>query len=675
MAEDKEPLQLKALIVAPESDDRGPLEEFLTQNGFGVFCRDSRLRSFQLLTITQVDVIIVADDVADAKSIEFCRDFRGEPSFQAVPLLIIGEDNDQGAACIEAFEAGADDFIDTPFIPNVLLARIKRLLKKKAKTGARSSLSVQISGGELPGILTFLEAETKTGRLNIKSDDKTAVIHLKEGRLANGKATNCNGLDAIVEVLCWPASHVTFEEAEIDEKEIKFSMETTGTIMNCVFEVDEFAEAKSAMPDQNAMLVPGDNKLPPDVQELQKKVFEMAVTGNSIDTITHDPNLSERHATMALHRLFEGGHLTATNPPFHDYTNRCYDQYKKSGSFFESRLTEVSTVLSTVKFPLPQLPLKLTLSSDDWMTPAPKILIAGDNPDHVSMLLRSLVDIATVLNNRKPPTRTVHKGIKVTRLNLDERLILDVLTLPPVFSKHVLGTLDECLIDCCGTILLGSAQTTKAIQKNMRILRQLRQRFHGVYCCVAPQVANQHEKYEFRIDCENCGYTLSVDMAQQGAMGECPICNKTLTIPDPLDHLAHKLSLPDDVPAVQIQPVSHRHCRDLLVFLIGSIVKACNPPEQVQATIEAAQQQVPPASEVRERATPSQRDEYIAALPTQADETLPNSLDVLDPVDSIPATETTKSPADDSLDAIIDTDDEAFDIDEFIAKVQGLNKG
>jgi DNA-binding response OmpR family regulator len=671
MAEDKEP-QLKALIVAPESGDRGPLEEFLAQNGFKVFCRDSRLRSFQLLTITQVDVIIVAGDVADAKAIDFCRDFRSDAGFQTVPLLIIDEDNDTGSVCVEAFEAGADDFIDAPFIPNVLMARIKRFLRKKAKTGVSSSLSVQISGGELPGVLTFLEAETKTGRLSIKSNDKTAVIYLKEGRLANGKAPNCEGLDAIVEALCWPTSHVTFEESEIGEEEVKFSMETTGTIMNCVFEVDEFAEAKGAMPDQNAMLVPGDNKLPPDVQELQKKVFEMAVTGNSIDTITHDPGLSERRATMALHWLFEGGHLIATNPPFHDYTNRCYDQYKKSGGFFESRLTEISKVLSNVKFPLPELPPKLTLSSIDWMTPAPKVLITGDNPDHVSILIRSLADIATVLNNRKPPTRTVHKGIKVTRLYLDERLILDVLALPPAFSKHVLGALDECLIDCCGTIILGSSQTGKAIRNNMRTLRQLRQRFQGVYCCVAPQVANRHEKYEFRMDCENCGYTLSVDMAQQGAMGECPICNKTLTIPDSLDHLAHKLNLPDDVPIVQVQPVSHKHCRDLLVFLIGSIVKACNPPEQAQAEAEFAQpQMLPAASEVRERATPSQRDEYIAALPTQADETLPNNLDALG---TVLATETTKNPAADPLDAIIDTDDDEFDIDDFIAKVQGISK-
>ena len=375
---------------------------------------------------------------------------------------------------------------------------------------------------------------------------------------------------------------------------------------------------------------------------------------------------------MALHRLFEDGHLKATNPPFHDYTNRCYDQYKKSGGVLASRLTEVNEALSNVKFPLPELPPKLTLSSVDWMTPAPKILITGDDPDHVSILVRSLADIATVLSNRKPPTHTAHKGVKVTRLYVDERLILDLLVLPPVFGKHVLGALDECLIDCCGTIILGSAQTGKAIRENMLILRQLRQRFQGVYCCIAPQVANRHEKYEFRMDCENCGYMLSVDMAQQGAMGECPICNETLTIPDSLDHLAHKLSLPDDVPIVQVQPASHKHCRDLLVFMIGSIVKACNPPEQAPAEVEAAQPQAGPASEVRERATPSQREEYIAALPTQADETLPNNLDVLD---TILATETTKSPTADPLDAIIDTDEEEFDIDDFIAKVQGVSKG
>ena len=108
------------------------------------------------------------------------------------------------------------------------------------------------------------------------------------------------------------------------------------------------------------------------------------------------------------------------------------------------------------------------------------------------------------------------------------------------------------------------------------------------------------------------------------------------------------------------------------MFLIGSIVKACNPPEQAQAEAEVAQpEMLPAASEVRERATPSQRDEYIAALPTQADETLPNNLDALG---TVLATETTKNPAADPLDAIIDTEDDEFDIDDFIAKVQGISK-
>lgn len=670
----------KAVIIAPDGEDRASLQAFLTENGFEVFCRDSRLRSFQLLTITQIDVVILAGNVKDAKIVELCTDIRNDAGFQNLPVLVVDGDDDNGSMCVKTLEAGADDFIDVPFVPAVMLARIKRFFKKRTKAGPVSSLSVHVSGGELPGVLAFLEAESKTGKLNVKSSGKTAVIFIHEGRLANGQAPQCKGLDAIVEVLCWPTCHVTFEDTELAEEEIKFSMETTGTIMNCVFEVDEFREAQAALPDNNAMLVPG-KKIPADIDETEKRIYQLAISGYAVDSLTHDAELSERRVTMALHRLFKNGHLRASNPPFFEYVKQCYSQYEKSGSFFETRLAETSRILSNLNFPLPELPPKLALSAVDWVTPAPKVLITGDNPEHVAIMVRALADISTVLNDRKPPTKTIHKGVTLTRLYFDERAILDIMTLPPIYSPNVLNALSDYVQDACGVIVLGSSQTQKATRGNVRIVRQLRQHFNGVFYFVVPQVANRQNKYEFPMDCDNCGYSLSVDMAQQGSMGECPICNETLTIPDSLDHLAHKLSLPDDVPIVQIQPVSHKHCRDLMVFMIGSIIGACNPPEATMEEIEAERSQVLEVSEVRERAAPSKR-EFIAAEPEHqrartADQTSnTGDLDQLDAIlttgsqDGIPAAEN----VDDPLDEILNAGEEDFDIDDFIAKVQGVKK-
>ncbi len=707
----------KVLFVSADAENRYGINTLLQKNEFEAYCRDSRKRSFQLLTITQMDLVVVGLELEDSAGLDFVREFRNDHNFQNTALVVVGEDGDNGVTCIEALEAGADDFVQCPFVAGVFLARINRYLRKKTKAGTISSLSVEGTSGELPGILSFLEAEIKTGKLTVKSGEKTAVIYLQEGRLSNGTAPHSEGLDAITEALSWPTSHVTFEECDLKDDEVKFSFETTKTIMNCVVEIDEFREAGKELPPGDVLLLPGAKSPTDDMNADMKRIHNLAVNGFSITELVSGQLFSERRATMFLKELIDEGFITVSDPPFHKFEKRCYKQYKKSRKFFETRLTEIKTILSELEFPLPALPQKLSLGTIDWVTPAPKIIVVGDRSEHIKMLKDSLSLVSTVKMQAKPPFRRLHKGSSVTRLYFGKRSLLDLQVLPPNFDESIIESLSEYLMDACGVILIASAQNRKATQNNLRIIRHLRQRFTGIYYMVVPQVQSQAGVYEFRMDCDNCGYSLSVDMELAGSMGECPICNEALTIPDSLDHLAHTLKLPDDVPIVQIQPDAENHCRDLLIFMIDSILTSCQTAEDSKTVVaENLTLQVLSTTEVRERIGKAKSGIHASldesgtldsdgGKPAAGPNPLPaprldtgnvpahekssvtkSSADLIAQLDEIldsqsesddgapAAAASTEDAMADAIDEIIQSRGEIFDIDQFINKVRHLNR-
>lgn len=60
---------------------------------------------------------------------EVCREIRRDPELDDVPILILsarGEETDR----VAGLELGADDYLDKPFAPRILVARARRLLRR-----------------------------------------------------------------------------------------------------------------------------------------------------------------------------------------------------------------------------------------------------------------------------------------------------------------------------------------------------------------------------------------------------------------------------------------------------------------------------------------------------------------------------------------------------------------
>lgn len=695
MSSDKK--EHSVLFVAREPEEKHALRELLAKNGYEVYCRDSKVRAFQLLTIYQIDLVIVDLTLLDATGLEFCQEYREESSFSGLPIIMIGEDDEEGRACVAALEAGAEDFIEVPFIPKVCLSRIARHVKKRAGASAsvKTSLSVNVTADELPGILQFLEAELKTGRLEVKSGSNAGSICLREGRMTNAAAPFCEGVDAVTEILSWESVKIVFNESELEEDDLQLDEQITGIVMNSLVDVDEFHEVQKCLPSEDETFLPGGKKLPEEMAPGQVNTYEWAINGHSIEDLLRGQQASERKTTMWLHELIENGYLKVSDPPFHNYVERCHEQYQST--FFENRLLGLRKVLAEMDFAVSSPVGYIPIGGTDWLSPAPRLIVTGDSVDHVALFVQTMCRLYLDRKKARPPTQKHIRGADTTRLDFDDNNMIDIQQLPPILDKVVLRSVDDYLTDACAVIMIASAQDQKTTRANMRLLRQLRQRFGGVYFLIVPRVPSDAEKKNmFKINCEHCGYKLAVNMDDAGLVGECPICNKDIKIPDCIEHLGDSLNIPSEVPIMQFDVEEPPLCRDLLLRITDTVLTASRsaedlrsaspkrktkkPPESRPAIAEEEAEKTPEQEEASERAkaltlhsTPRGRPgadgEAPPPLPPDQMDTqklrVPTKQDLLDQ-----ANETDAIPAHFDVEEILSTGDDDFDIDDFINKVR-----
>src|SRR5438874_71173 len=114
----------KAVLVAePEPSTRGFLERHLADDGFDVLGAAACDEALELAGRARPDLVLLGDTAA----LEECRSWNPE-----VPLIVIGGPDADAVDRVRAFERGADDFLDRPFLYDELLARIRAVLRRTA---------------------------------------------------------------------------------------------------------------------------------------------------------------------------------------------------------------------------------------------------------------------------------------------------------------------------------------------------------------------------------------------------------------------------------------------------------------------------------------------------------------------------------------------------------------
>jgi len=118
---------MKLLIVEDEKDFAISLAHSLMRNGYTVDIAYNAAQAIELVTINEYDLMILDLNLPDTDGIEVCRFVRKEiPALLILILTARGRLKD----IVSGLDNGADDYLAKPFHLQVILARIRALLRR-----------------------------------------------------------------------------------------------------------------------------------------------------------------------------------------------------------------------------------------------------------------------------------------------------------------------------------------------------------------------------------------------------------------------------------------------------------------------------------------------------------------------------------------------------------------
>ncbi len=132
------------LVVDDEEDIRELVELNLTREGYKVLTCETGEQALVLTRSKTPDLIVLDLMLPGIDGLEVCRRIKADSVTQQLPVVMLtakGEESD----IVAGLELGADDYVTKPFGGKVLVARIRRLLRKALDRGDEKSL-VKVHG-------------------------------------------------------------------------------------------------------------------------------------------------------------------------------------------------------------------------------------------------------------------------------------------------------------------------------------------------------------------------------------------------------------------------------------------------------------------------------------------------------------------------------------------------
>jgi len=121
---------VKILLVDDEPDILEFISYNLTKEGFDVYTSSNGKEAIKLAKQERPQLIILDVMMPDLDGIETCRVIRETPELKGVIVAFLTARNEDYSQ-IAGFDAGADDYINKPIKPRVLVSRVKALLRRQ----------------------------------------------------------------------------------------------------------------------------------------------------------------------------------------------------------------------------------------------------------------------------------------------------------------------------------------------------------------------------------------------------------------------------------------------------------------------------------------------------------------------------------------------------------------
>ena len=132
--------KIHILLVDDEASLREPLADYLIKQGYKVQQASDASVARSLLNAYDFDILLLDIMMPGEDGLSLCRYVTDKTE---IPVIFISAKTEETERII-GLELGADDYITKPFSPRELVARIKVILRRAEKSGARQ---IATSGG------------------------------------------------------------------------------------------------------------------------------------------------------------------------------------------------------------------------------------------------------------------------------------------------------------------------------------------------------------------------------------------------------------------------------------------------------------------------------------------------------------------------------------------------
>ncbi|MBN1360876.1 MAG: response regulator [Sedimentisphaerales bacterium] len=130
------------LVVDDEEDIRELVQLNLSREGYKTLPCETGEEALDQARSRRPDAIVLDLMLPGMDGLEVCKRLKNDPKTQQIPLIMLTAKGEE-ADIVAGLEVGADDYVTKPFSGKVLVARVRRLLRRRPE-GADARAVVRI---------------------------------------------------------------------------------------------------------------------------------------------------------------------------------------------------------------------------------------------------------------------------------------------------------------------------------------------------------------------------------------------------------------------------------------------------------------------------------------------------------------------------------------------------
>ncbi len=170
------------LVVDDEQDIVDLISYNLSKEGFKVLTASNGLDAVQTATEQKPDLVILDIMMPGMDGFEVCRSLREHPDTKPISIMFLTAKSGE-IDQILGLELGADDYVQKPISPRVLIARVKTILRRGAENVRTETIAA-------PEILRVGALEINRQNYTVRVDGKEVFFPKKEFELLAFLAAN-----------------------------------------------------------------------------------------------------------------------------------------------------------------------------------------------------------------------------------------------------------------------------------------------------------------------------------------------------------------------------------------------------------------------------------------------------------------------------------------------------